>query len=214
MALRSRQVFFDTYCFGISGSFSLTSLPERSSIVHEAQKKNSFTSCLFDIFTWVRTFVGSCDERFLTVAFQPTVAVNQIGHVFCHGQRGGVHQQWLKKEKISCVYDRLPLVYILAFRLQDFKIKEQALFLYDVTCLDPSMCTVSRAWPSLSAAQAMLRTWEGVAKQTGYKAREKVSGRLEFLQRQEFIVQSKSCHNTPFFSGRFQYKHALSVCRA
>lgn len=32
------------------------------------------------------------------------------------------------------------------------------------------MCTVSRAWPSLSAAQEMLRTWEGVAKQMGCKS--------------------------------------------
>lgn len=35
------------------------------------------------------------------------------------------------------------------------------------------MCTVSRAWPSLSAAQEMLRTWEGVAKQTGCENRVK-----------------------------------------
>lgn len=71
------------------------------------------------------------------------------------------------------------------------------LFLYDVTCLDPSMCKVSRAWPSLSAAQEMLRTWEGVAKQTGCKTREKVK------RFREFIVQSESRHNAPlFFSDR------------
>lgn len=36
-----------------------------------------------------------------------------------------------------------------------------------VTCLAPSICTVSRARPSTSAEQEMLRTWENVAKQTG-----------------------------------------------
>lgn len=39
------------------------------------------------------------------------------------------------------------------------------------TCLAPSMCTVSKALPSLSAVQVMLRTWEGVAKQKGCKNR-------------------------------------------
>lgn len=42
------------------------------------------------------TFVGPDNERALRAVFQPTVPVNQVGHVFCYGQGRGAHRQRLE----------------------------------------------------------------------------------------------------------------------
>lgn len=96
------------------------------------------------------TFVGPDNERALGAALQPAVAVDQVSHVFRHGQRGGVHGQRLEGGGAELRFG--------AKRLHTSDLKELPVTRIRVTCLAPSMCTVSRAWPSLPAEQEMPRT--------------------------------------------------------